>query len=184
MKCMNSLPSEEIILYHGSPVIVAVPKILDPGRAMDYGSGFYCTTSKAQAQNRARTKSVNQGYGYVNVYRFYPAFSDARVLRFEAADERWVNFVEKNRRDRTFRHNYDIVIGPVADDKVNLSFSLYEDKIILKKDLIARLKAYNLVDQYLFHTERALNALVFLRAEKVLCETPTQQHKSIKQPKP
>ena len=156
------------MLYHGSSVIVQDPNILEPNRPMDYGSGFYCTTSKLQAKNRALSKTLLP-YAYVSIYKVDSGkFEKLRILRFEKADEAWVDFVEKNRRTKGFRHNYDIVIGPVADDKVNRSFSLYENRIITKAELISRLKTYKLVDQYLFHTEESLKTLDFVRAEKVI----------------
>lgn len=46
--------------------------------------------------------------------------------------------------------------GPVANDRVYAAFALYEGGLIDKQTLIAELKAYRLVDQYLFHTDRSL----------------------------
>ena len=38
-----------MILYHGSLEIIRKPAILEPNRTMDYGKGFYTTTSKDQS---------------------------------------------------------------------------------------------------------------------------------------
>ena len=43
----------------------------------------------------------------------------------------------------------------------------YEGGLISKQLLIAELKTYKLVDQYLFHTERALQSLKFIEAKEV-----------------
>lgn len=56
-------------LYHGSIDIVKEPKIIKPTRTLDYGTGFYTTTSYEQAEQwvRRRMKSpVN--IGYINIY--------------------------------------------------------------------------------------------------------------------
>lgn len=72
-----------------------------------------------------------------------------------------------NRRQRGFVHDYDVVYGPVANDRVYAAFALYEGGIIDKQTLIAELKTYKLVDQFLFHTERSLRLLKFLEAKEV-----------------
>jgi hypothetical protein len=38
------------------------------------------------------------------------------VKRFASADREWLKFIIQNRMSRTRRHNYDIVIGPTAND--------------------------------------------------------------------
>ena len=90
-----------------------------------------------------------------------------RVKVFESADEEWVDFVLANRMIENYSHDYDIVIGPVADDKVYTQFSLFEGGIISKEILIKELKTYRLVDQYLFHTAKALPYLRFMGSYKV-----------------
>lgn len=37
-------------IYHGSLETVEHPKILQPNRKLDYGEGFYTTTSEKQAE--------------------------------------------------------------------------------------------------------------------------------------
>ena len=89
------------------------------------------------------------------------------ALIFKKANEEWVNFVMKNRTERDFTHDYDIVYGPVADDSVYTQFTLFEGGIISMGTLIQELKTYKLVDQYLFHTEKALDAIRFVESIKV-----------------
>lgn len=102
--------------------------------------------------------------GYVNTYRFdFSSVSvQLNVKIFESADEEWVDFVLANRMIDGFTHDFDIVIGPVVDDKVYTQFSLFEQGVISKDTLIRELKTYRLADQYLFHTKRALPHLKFV----------------------
>ncbi len=37
-------------IYHGSLEVVEHPKILQPTRLLDYGNGFYATTSEQQSR--------------------------------------------------------------------------------------------------------------------------------------
>ena len=73
----------------------------------------------------------------------------------------------KNRTQRGFVHDYDIVYGPVANDKVYAAFALYEGGLLSRQGLINELKTYRLVDQYLLHTEAALQVIRFIEAEDV-----------------
>lgn len=157
-------------IYHGSIEIVESPEIRQPNRSLDYGSGFYTTTSFAQAKKLVERRIKDKGVdvGHVNVYELDDnALESMKVLRFKKPTEEWVNFVMKNRTERGFTHDYDIVYGPVADDSVYTQFTLYEGGIISMPTLIQELKTYKLVDQYLFHSEKSLTAIKFIESIEV-----------------
>lgn len=158
-----------MILYHGSIDIVENPEIRIPSRTLDYGSGFYTTTSFRQAEDWVRRKlNANTLVGYVNVYEFDETLMNSlNAMLFESPTEEWVDFVMNNRTNKDFYHDFDIVYGPVANDKVYAAFALYEGSIIDKQNLISELKAYKLVDQYLFHTDKAVKTLKFIEAKEV-----------------
>ena len=159
-------------LYHGSDVIVETPQIRKPNRTLDYGSGFYTTTSFDQAEKWVRRKlGENTPFGYVCVYEIdEQELAILDVLRFDCPDERWLDFVMANRTDKEFEHTHDIVYGPVANDRVYAAFGLYESGVFNKQELIRELRAYKLVDQMLFHTEKALGMLNFVESMKIVLE--------------
>lgn len=155
-------------IYHGSLVVVEAPEIRKPYRTLDYGAGFYATTSREQAEMWVRRRLNENDKAYINVYEFDESLmKDLKCLLFDLPTEEWVDFVMKNRMQNSFEHDYDIVYGPVANDKVYTAFALFESGIIDKQTLISELKTYKLVDQYLFHTERALNSLEFIEVKEV-----------------
>lgn len=158
-----------MILYHGSIEIVENPEIRIPSRSLDYGYGFYTTTSFKQAEDWVKRKlNANSPIGYVNVYELdEDLVKSLKTLLFESPTEDWLDFVMSNRTNKDFNHDFDIVYGPVANDKVYAAFALYEGGIIDKQNLISELKAYKLVDQYLFHTDKALKAIKFIEAKEV-----------------
>jgi hypothetical protein len=158
-----------MILYHGSIEIVENPEIRIPSRSLDYGYGFYTTTSLKQAEDWVKRKlNSNSPVGYVNIYEFdNNLIKSLKTLLFESPTEEWVDFVMSNRTNKDFNHDFDIVYGPVANDKVYAAFALYEGGIIDKQNLISELKAYKLVDQYLFHTDKALKTIKFIEAKQV-----------------
>lgn len=153
------------ILYHGGSHIIECPEIREPDRTLDFGKGFYLTSSQNQAERWVKGHLKGRfETGYVNSYEFdlEEVPSDVKVKIFSRADEEWVDFVLDNRLVVGFEHDYDIVFGPVANDNVYAQMSLFEGGIISKERLIEELKAYKLVDQYLFHSERGLRYLHFL----------------------
>lgn len=157
-------------VYHGSIDEVVSPEIRQPNRSLDYGSGFYTTTSYEQAKRwvERRMKDKGVAIGYVNIYELDEKLvKNMKSLFFEKPTEEWVSFVMKNRTERNFIHDYDVVYGPVADDSVYTQFALYEGGIISLPTLIHELKTYKLVDQYLFHTEKSLLAIKFVKSEIV-----------------
>ncbi len=157
-------------IYHGSIEEVKRPEIRHPNHSLDYGSGFYTTTSYEQAKRWVERKMNDKdvSVGYVNVYELDDnVLKDMKSLFFKKPTEEWVNFVRRNRTDREFSHDYDIVYGPVADDSVYTQFMLYESGIISMSTLIQELKTYKLVDQYLFHTEKSLLAIKFVESIRI-----------------
>lgn len=160
-----------IKLYHGSLECVPQPEVRTPHRTLDYGCGFYTTTNYQQAEDwvlRHRHDKQKPTVGYVNVYEVdLDVVRTANCLWFDAPTEDWVDFVYANRNSRSFRHTYDFVYGPVANDKVYAAFTLYEAGLLNKQELIKELKTYVLVDQLLFHTPEALTHLSFVEAKEI-----------------
>ena len=156
-------------LYHGSLEIVATPEIRKPNRTLYYGEGFYLTSSADQAEAWVRRKLKGDiTLGYVNIYEYDENMEAAfETLAFERPDEAWLDFVMANRMNLNYRHGYDIVKGPVANDRVYASFALYEARLIDKQELINELRAYKLVNQILIHTDRALASVKWIEAKEV-----------------
>ncbi len=157
-------------IYHGSIEKVENPEIREANRTLDYGRGFYTTTSYKQAEAWVRRKMFERkvSLGYICVYEFdETALQNINTLIFKAPTDEWVDFVMKNRTQKDFLHEYDLVYGPIANDKVYAAFALYEGGLIDKNTLISELKTYKLVDQYLFHTAKALEYIKFIEAKEI-----------------
>ena len=86
-------------VYHGSLEIVQEPRIIKPTRTLDYGTGFYTTTSYKQAEQWVRRRMASQtNIGYINVYEMDSAnMSKMNILWFDEPTEEWVDFVMSNR---------------------------------------------------------------------------------------
>ena len=155
-------------LFHGSNLEVASPKIRPNLRALDFGAGFYLTSSEAQAIRWAKTVARRRGTGsaVVNVYTLHAEkLNELRVLQFNAANGDWLDFVVRNRKAQALESPYDLVIGPVANDATLPVIDDYIDGVYTKEEAVRRLLPQNLTDQYAFLTEKALTLLSFERSE-------------------
>ena len=161
-------------LYHGGLIEVKTPRIMATDHIGDFGIGFYTTTDLEQARRFVVTKCDRnrKSQGVVSYFEVADNFLKAPELNiriFRKADEKGARFVEANRRDVNYSHEYDIVYGPVANDQVYASFALYESDLIDFKELLNRLKVRKLTDQVLFHTERSLSLLKYIGSEVIQC---------------
>ena len=164
-----------MILYHGSMVSVEAPRILTrkDGRGADFGAGFYTTSSRDQAVRWIHVlqgKQEKQTSGFVSSYSVPDnllSLPELKTRVFRGASRVWLHFVRDNRTHPEVDHLYDIVKGPVANDRVYSTLTLWEENFLDEAETIRRLKTFTLVDQILFHTEKALSYLSFLKAEVI-----------------
>jgi hypothetical protein len=152
-------------LYHGSTVGVEKPDLQKCRPETDFGQAFYTTTSFEQAAKWAKIKQKrsNTKTSIVSVFEFNENIlysENYKVRHFEKATEEWLEFVINNRRGISMG-NYDFVMGPVANDALYATILLYEQDIISANAAIERLKSYTLFDQLSFHSEKALENLIF-----------------------
>lgn len=155
-------------LYHGSTLEIKKPMIIDQQRLLDFGEGFYTTSSKIQAENWAILKKqrLKTKDAIVNVYLFDEKHfenTELSVKIFELASEDWLDFVLINRKT-AHNHGFDLVKGPVANDALYATLSLYETGLLTKPETILRLKTHKLFDQISFHKLEILQQLTFINS--------------------
>ncbi len=155
-----------MILYHGSNVVVSEPKLIPQNRYLDFGFGFYTTTNKVQAVGFADkvTKRRKSGEKAVSIYELdeAKAFSECSVLRFDSADEAWLDFVSENRAGKYHGESFDFIFGPVANDDVYTTFTLYAAGILSREQTLEALKIKKLYNQLVLTSEKALSYLTFM----------------------
>lgn len=151
-------------LYHGSNIAVKSPKLQPTVRALDFGPAFYLTSSLEQARKWAKLKTYRSRTGVptVSAYEFDDTL-ELNIRTFHSADSDWLQYISINRKNRTniIKDDYDIVIGPVANDDTMPVINLYLKGSYSEEEAVKRLLPQNLKDQYAFKTEKALNLLTF-----------------------
>lgn len=182
---------DQMLLYHGS--YTAIPKI-DLSRCfsgLDFGRGFYLTSSYEQAYNYVQLsvkkairigsvpKDFDLNNGQVSVYKFHYN-PNLLAYCFQGASIEWLHFVAANRKKDLFpqlikKYNtIDIIGGKIADDQTARTLQMYingdifgipgtaeADKATINKLLPNRLK-----DQFCFRTQDAINHLEFIRSDR------------------
>ncbi|MCI6098174.1 MAG: DUF3990 domain-containing protein, partial [Selenomonadaceae bacterium] len=113
----------KMLVYHGSYVEIRQPEIRKGRNTKDFGNGFYCTVIKEQAQRWAKRYRSS----VVNVYSAL-IDEDLKILEFASMTEEWLDFIIDCRYGKG--HDYDIVIGAMADDQVYNYISDYMDGVI------------------------------------------------------
>lgn len=160
-----------MILYHGSTDLVDKPEIRKSTVYLDFGVGFYTTTSFEQATRWAKIKMrrKNVDLGYVAVYEFdiEKAEKEFIIKRFDKADEEWLSFVVNNRKGNFIDCKTDMHIGPVADDNVYQSIRLFETGAYDAEYTVKKLKTEVLHDQWTLHSNEILEYLKFIEAKEV-----------------
>jgi len=150
-------------VYHGSYTVI---EDIDLSKAIpnkDFGKGFYVTKYRHHAESWAKVIGRKHNTeGFVTEFIYYDTEFTERlcnVKHFETYDEEWLDFVIENRNPLGGKHDYDIVEGPVADDKVQNRISLYLDGGITKSDFIEELKWHESTHQICFCTLKSLLTL-------------------------
>lgn len=155
-----------MILYHGTNVDFSTIDLLKSKPNKDFGRGFYLSPTYQQAKELAEARvELSGGQPIVLKYNFNEALLSSgafKVLQFKDYTKEWAIFVLANRNNYTNKaiHDYDIVIGPIANDKVGRQLWRYNNHDIDMPTLIRNLKYMKgITYQYFFGSERSIQHL-------------------------
>ena len=83
-------------------------------------------------------------------------------MRFDAPDEAWLDFVSENRAGTYAGKLHDFIYGPVANDDVYTTFTLYSAGVLTKEQTLDALKIKKLYNQLVLTSTKALSHLKFI----------------------
>lgn len=153
-------------LYHGSIVQIDTINLAKSRPNKDFGRGFYLSADRQQAQRMGEFKALTEGGTPVmNVYEVDDdilSSTDLKVLQFDGYSREWAEFIFLNRNNPQPQqaHDYDVVYGPIANDRVGVQISKYEAGDITLDQFLDNLKYMKgITYQYFFGTERAIDKL-------------------------
>ena len=154
-----------MILYHGTNADFGEINLHKSKPNKDFGQGFYLSREYAQAMAMAKTKVEQLETGTPTVLTFEAddeQMNSLQVLHFDDYTEEWAKFILLNRNNASSEpaHDYDIVIGPIANDRVGVQLWKFENGTIDLSTLVHNLRNMKgITFQYFFGTERAIKIL-------------------------
>ena len=154
-----------MILYHGTNVDFETIDLSKSKPNKDFGQGFYLSADYNQAMEMAKTKVEQLEIGTPIVLAFEvdeQQMAELKLQRYSEYSEDWAKFILLNRRNSTHEpvHDYDIVIGPIANDRVGVQLWKYETQSIDLPTLVRNLQHMKgITFQYFFGTEQAIKLL-------------------------
>lgn len=155
-----------MFLYHGSNVEIKEINLNLSNSNKDFGRGFYLSDNYKQAYEMATFKATFfKGNPLVTKFEFDEKIlknGSLKVLSFSEYSKEWADFVFKNRNQENsdFSHDYDIVVGPIANDKVGAQIRRFVEGDITFDTFLERLKYMKgITFQYFFGSQKAIQAL-------------------------
>ena len=151
-------------LYHGSNVEIEYVDLSRGRRGKDFGKGFYANPDYMQAVEFCSNVVRREGSGIPTVTSFEfdeSALDLLNIKRFDGYTQEWAEFILMNRNNISDKpaHDFDIVIGPIADDGVGTQIRRLSRGFITFDAFLEELKYSKVSIQYFFGTEKALKFL-------------------------
>ena len=164
-----------VVVYHGSTSSIEKIDVAKGRPYKDFGLGFYVTKSKSHATNLAlRNRRIEMEIhgrpceAYLHTFEMdMLKLTDFNVKEFWEADLEWVQFVLSNRKTRNRTHDYDVIIGPTANDDTMVVINAYLDGLYGEVGneealnmLLKNIEAENLPGQIYFSKNEATGLLI------------------------
>jgi len=173
------LPNISFVLYHGTAEKIQKIDVLKGRNNKDFGKGFYMAVTKSQAVGMMHKKYREAVLRRPNAPKdrfseiLYEIMIDTEYAKtlnikyFKTADEEWLDFILMCRERGGLPHNYDLVIGPTADDDTMFCLNSYwrgfygevgSDEA--KEKLLGFLEPENLGTQYFIGKQDVADKLI------------------------
>jgi len=152
-------------LYHGSTLDIQEIDLTKSKPNKDFGRAFYLSADSEQAMEMAQFRAeFEDTTPVVNVYDFDETLlQQFRYKRFEGYSDEWAHFVYEHRtepRGLTL-HDYDIVYGPIANDRIGAQIARYKQGYITFEEFYHRIQYIKgITFQYAFCTQEAVDKLI------------------------
>jgi len=176
-----------MILYHGTIYSFDTPDVSFGKPYKDFGIGFYTSRDRGHAERMAlrnreielsrinKKDSNRQIDALLYLFEFDPEnLNLLNKKEFNTADRDWMRFVIMNRSQKERQHNYDVVIGPTANDNTMTAIGLFfagaygdvKSDIAIDR-LIEQIIPDKLPRQYFFGSKKSLSFMI-LKSREIL----------------
>ncbi len=152
-------------VFHGSYIRIEKPEIIRTRNTKDFGEGFYCTIIREQACRWAKRYKTP----ILNIYSVnMNLIQDLNIKEFKDMTDEWLDFIIDSRAGK--KHDYDLVIGAMADDQIYNYVSDYIAGDITREQFWIMAKFKYPTHQLAFCNEKSLKILEFIESEELIYE--------------
>lgn len=144
-------------VFHGGYTAIEKPEIFKSKFPKDFGEGFYCTQLETQAVRWASRYDIP----VVSIYEYTPD-ETLKTLVFDDMSEEWLDFIVSCRSGG--KHNYDIVVGAMANDQIYNYISDFIDGILTREQFWVLAKFKHPTHQVCFCNQKALKTLQLIES--------------------
>jgi len=159
-----------MIIFHGGTDIIEKPDIRPSLSSRDFGTGFYCTDIKSQAEKWAiRQGRIRQKSAILNIYEFdiEKAKQNLNIKTFTDYGIEWLELIVNCRKDIQYKHGFDIVFGKIANDDVGETVQAVVNGLMPHDFALQKLAFMPANNQYSFCTDRSLELISFVESTKL-----------------
>jgi len=157
-----------MLLYHGGTETIEKPVIHPSFAARDFGTGFYCTDIRNQAEKWAQRQArLRKKTAILNIYEFnLKAKEVLNCKMFSDYSIEWLELIINCRKSPQYQHEFDIVYGKIANDDVGETVQAVINGLMPLDFALQKLTFMPANNQYCFCTEQSLKYLNFLESIK------------------
>jgi hypothetical protein len=152
-------------VYHGNYMAIDRIDLSECQPRRDFGQGFYVAKIRSQAEywagRKGREKNVEGVVTEFNFREYAWRYEKLKTLRFDGYCEKWLDFVVLNRANDEEKqaHDYDVVEGPVADDRITRRIFVYLNGGVSRVDFLEELKFYRYTHHIVLCTVESLQMI-------------------------
>jgi hypothetical protein len=132
----------------------------------DFGKGFYTTTIREQAADWAESICRRYKTQTAYLYEFELLLERLTIKTFDVISKDWLDFIIENRIKGSVQHSFDIVTGPIANDRTMDTIGFFLAGIYSIEEALRRLEYMKPNNQFSLHTEKAISNLKLMRKSK------------------
>ncbi|MDR0730550.1 MAG: DUF3990 domain-containing protein [Treponema sp.] len=153
-------------IYHGSNVAFDKVSLDFAKDRRDFGRGFYTTVIREQAADWAEIICGRYKTRTAYLYEYEFSLNGLAIKSFKNVSKEWLDFIVENRIRGGTQHTFDVVTGPVANDKTMATIGFFLAGVYLVEEALRRLEYMKPNNQISLHTQKAVSNLKIIGRHK------------------
>ena len=162
-----------MIIFHAGELEIREPDLKHGRKNADFGQGFYTTPDEEFAARWARA-----GKGTEPCVNMYELDTEELRVKLFTRDEEWARYIYSNRRAQDTLPDYDVIIGPIANDTLYDVLGLTTSGMLTMDQTLAVLQIGPVYEQVVLKSDKAAANLRWISSRRLRKEE-TSLYKAI-----